>query len=333
MSLQRNIVPLLLSAVGFTLLALGWLSSGYWQSVLIEFGSTVLLLVPLFGAERLLERLATEVAGVEGRTAAVVEQQTSALRSELEGVRRDVAATNLRLDEIAEESTRRLRAAAQSTKDATARLGLSPSWNDLFDLMSEATRIDAISTSGVRAVLSGTGERMSIYQEFDEQSSEPQLVGLGWAIEHASGERLEAHAWSNDQAFGDVFVGIGEALQRLGLYPGHKAFDPGGSFGEIVRAAEVALGSRREGPVRDLGPVVEVVGDQWAVTEHGLECLTHRYTLQGQQLRADDQSSRTHVLEKKWVNADDFDDAFGVACAYHARKQEESRRVYGESPF
>ena len=320
---HRILLPGFLISAGLLLLVGGWLTGDYWQSVLIEFGASAFLLVPLYVVERVLERrLRSEVAEVEERTASAVEQRASDLAKEIADVRQDVAATNARLDDLAQEASERLRSESQAIETRAESLLAQPTWEELFSYLNDAVRVRAISEAGVRARLSGTEDRLSLRQEIFSDFSEDRVVGLSWAIEAPDGETLETVDWPKGAALADVFYGIAESLQRLGHYPGDKLFDPVGAYAAIVRTLRLARQHRKDGPVRDLGPIIEIFGSLWALTDYGLECLAHSYYLKAARLWTEDPDLRRHVSRKGWVDADEFDYAFDVARAYHERKRD-----------
>ncbi len=63
-----------------------------------------------------------------------------------------------------------------------------------------------------------------------------------------------------------------------------------------------------------VSPLVRQVGT-WAVTEYGLECLTHHYTIGKERLCF---GLLRHMAEKQWVVLPDFADALDLALDYHA---------------
>lgn len=63
-------------------------------------------------------------------------------------------------------------------------------------------------------------------------------------------------------------------------------------------------------------------GEQWAVTEYGIECRDGTYAIDGARLLRKRQGTNKydwplHLDEKVWVNMDDFRRVFAVACLLH----------------
>lgn len=63
-------------------------------------------------------------------------------------------------------------------------------------------------------------------------------------------------------------------------------------------------------------------GEQWAVTEYGIECRNGTYAIKSARLMqkrygTDRYDWPIHMAEKGWVDTDDFERVFAVACLMH----------------
>jgi hypothetical protein len=110
-----------------------------------------------------------------------------------------------------------------------------------------------------------------------------------------------------------VLTEVALHLQRLGMYPGDTVFDATVIVLGFLRAISIPLKARSglgEAPA-DIGPVIEIVGSQWAITEIGIESLEHQYVIGKEQVHEDDW--QRHMSEKVWVDQDQFRDALHLA--------------------
>ena len=80
-----------------------------------------------------------------------------------------------------------------------------------------------------------------------------------------------------------------------------------------------------DNPVKVCGEPLHPIlwrGRQWAVTEHGVECLDGSYCCEAKRLseHLPDHSWCEHMAEKDWVDIDDFTTAWLVAIALYGTR-------------
>jgi hypothetical protein len=87
---------------------------------------------------------------------------------------------------------------------------------------------------------------------------------------------------------------------------------------ELRDSVEIAMRARSgvEGVPR-IAPLIEVLGEDWALTDEGLESWTHDYAIPISRLNEDDWAKR--IGSEAWANPEAFLDALDVATAYYSR--------------
>ncbi len=138
-------------------------------------------------------------------------------------------------------------------------------------------------------------------------------------------DELARASWFEGKRIVDVLADLQGQLRRDGLESLVQLADAS-SFQQGVLAIQIGLEARfgslpwelaRLSTARvpgDLGPVIAVMGAQWALTDDGLEGIDHRYVIEFRRLSELDWLD--HVGGKAWVDRDEFADAFDVARAY-----------------
>lgn len=226
--------------------------SDYDRSVLVNVGTALALVGPLFIAERLLQIRVKEVEREAVASAAFVRTAVSDLNREVRE----------RLAGLRAQDERRREAAAEG------------SFEDLVDLYREVEGRGWIDRRGLRVAI-GLGDlRLKVRVIQIEPDGEKT-----WIVELSfEGPRLtpigDTVIWSPQEATADVFVRLAERLREANRWPGEEVFDPK----EILNAVSVALGRVIDlhvgsGGDRRVRQVIELVNEDWAVTREGMDSL------------------------------------------------------------
>jgi hypothetical protein len=134
-------------------------------------------------------------------------------------------------------------------------------------------------------------------------------------IETVDGEAIARMSWTADATPLAVTQWMARALQEQGLYS-EPTFEPEVVFRETAHILDVLVRARlsRGTMPSDVGPVVEVPNDQWALTGYGLECLTLAYSIDLSLVHSD--WIGRHMSEKVWIDMTKFSDALSIAREY-----------------
>lgn len=149
--------------------------------------------------------------------------------------------------------------------------------------LEEAERVHAIDPVlfRVRASAHLAGLRARLF--WSETSSERVLMlrVLSPDPEVASALALRSIAWQPDQpapAVGDAVVLV---LEQLGLPSDPETFDWGRTIESLQASLAVAIAARRRDPgaPRLQGRLIELVNDEWMLTDAGIECPGRAFIL------------------------------------------------------
>lgn len=242
----------------------GWIGTA--PAALLEFGSALFIAAVLFFVQR---RFLREVRG----EARALEQRLDARTSELES----------RLDRLSDATAEAVARRHAGQDAALARLGDAVTFETVTSALEEAEHFNAIDPLLFRvrasAHLAGLRARLS----WSEFSSERKLILrlLSPDSEVASALSHRSIAWEPDQpapAVGDALVLL---LEQLGLPSDPEAFDWGRTIESLQVSLAVAIGARREDPgaPRLQGRLIELVNDEWMLTDAGIECPGRAFIL------------------------------------------------------
>jgi hypothetical protein len=285
-------------AVGLVLIVSGSFADGYAQGVLLEVGAALVLASPLVLFERYLESKIEDAR-----------EASRAVAAEVAEVKREVARTSDRLDELAASTSERLQALADSDERVFRAVEDSVSASSIRDLLDLGIRLNAVSAFGVRVQVPLMWDRL----RFEPSAISPD--GVTVHIEGVDGGAQHELEWADDQPASDLLQQIAEFLQSIDHYPGNDPFNGTEMFARLLNTVRTPVDMKRRGSSISLAPVVEILNEQWAVTVWGLECLEHTYPISAVQLTESD--TKPHVMAKTWVSDDDFYDAFLVAERLH----------------
>ena len=85
--------------------------------------------------------------------------------------------------------------------------------------------------------------------------------------------------WAPDQPASEVGIALAEQLQQRNRWKGPGTLDWQQTIQNLIRTLDVAIKSQRrtEGAWNLHGPLIELVGDNWALTDAGIECPDKGY--------------------------------------------------------
>ena len=310
-AVTRRMTIALLVVLGAGAILVGALVEGsYAQGLLLNLGTGVLLFAVLYLVQlRILDRV------VEAET----QHQDSVreLTREVDEVREAVRSTEARLGELGDQTRSILDERLKATADAFEAFRANVTCETTLVILQEAVRVGGISRNGVRVAipdarcwlrfsgLAGTAEPAT-----GGPSKQIQAVWL--EIEEMDGSRLGDIYWEAPTTAAEVMAQLAQRLQQLGRFPGTSHFSPDDIFLALQEVLDIAVSvrTRTRGIPGDLGPLIEVPNDQWAITEDGLECLERPYVITKDRL---DANWSKQMSSKPWVDMDQFDWAFAVA--------------------
>jgi hypothetical protein len=260
-------LPVCLVGLALTALSIAtsvaWNWQGIWPSVFLEFGATILLGALLYIGQRSFIQ--------------VIRQQTQAVVQDV-GARADALEERLgeqasRIDTLAQE-VRNAQAARHTEEDADlAAITNEMTYGAVSAPLRDAERSRAISESfRVEASAELAGMRLylkNLYMMDRVAGGTPFLSLTPWFLD---GRSVQSISWNDGEDVTAVMEKIIARLEAANIDTSTATFDPELVFRNLRHSLSVAIRSRRGELERRLrGPLIELVGDQWAFTDAGLE--------------------------------------------------------------
>jgi hypothetical protein len=268
---------------GIVFVAAGWFIDGwnYLPGLLLELGVSLMLLVPLALLGLMLEKRVHQA-----------EEQIRSATSRLDALS---AVTRERLVEH-----RRQR--ADLYKDAER----NPTQGLIRVLLQDALAVDAVAPGGLRVRIPATPLRLRLNMSPHGQEA------LEANIEEEDGTSRETLLWPGGETAEDFAERLAEVLRTQEFYPGDHAYDPSGLLLRFVGLLRTAVEARTGERAHDLGPIIEIPNEQWAVSLDGLSCMTRQYHIPVTQLDSD-ADWPTHMYSHEWVDPAQFREAYHLA--------------------
>jgi hypothetical protein len=258
---------MLLVAVGVVIVVIGGLISGlsdYVQSIFATVGTAIALIGPLWVGERFLTirvKEATDAAVAAGSTAGEALESARSLTITVADIEKEVRD---RLAGIRDDEEQQQRHAVEGRQEAMA------------EMYEQAAERRWIAGRGLR-VPAGMGDlslrlRMLTGAKADREPS-ARSVELTFEDTHLR-EVGEPVVWAPEEKPARMLERLAHKLMDAGRYPGDEVFSGSNLLtvagNAIAKVRDLHVGSR--GAI-DVGPIVEFVGEDWAVTTDGLQLL------------------------------------------------------------
>ncbi|MFI1176693.1 hypothetical protein [Streptomyces melanogenes] len=299
---------------GLALVVWGWLMQGaeYTPGLLLQFGSSLVLISPLLVLGRVLESR--------------LQSTRDALSIDLADIQTQMRATRAQLDTLGETSRDGLLDRHRRRELLLRDAERAPNAVRLAAVLREAAGLQAVDDGGVRTRLQGSDLwlRLDLRPITAPNSPQPGRgpdEALHLTLEERGGAPVSGTAWAPDEE-------ASAAARRLTARPRGTA--PGTASGDTAVAAlrnidgllrllvttlRTAIAARTGQEQQDLGRLIELPNEQWAISADGLWCRQRYFHIRTEQLLDSRQDWRRYALAKPWVSRDHFLDAFRTAHA------------------
>lgn len=249
--------------------AWGWVGTA--PAAFLQFGSTLFVAAVLFFVQRrFLREVRTEARALEQR----LEARTSELESRLDQL----------TDATADAVTERHR-----SQDATlARLSDEVTFDTVTSALEESRALNAIDPFLFRVRASSRLDGLRVQFSWVDWENPDDSSEREFQLELSSPDPDTAAAlsrrrvpWKPGQpapAVGDAVVLM---LEQEGLSRDRGLFDWGWTISALQRSLELAVAARRGDPEapRLQGRLIELVNDEWMLTDAGIECPGRSFRL------------------------------------------------------
>lgn len=292
------LAPTVVTICGIGAIGAGWLQAegSYLQGLLLQIGSSFVLLVPLFLLGRMLEKRAE-----------LTEKQTKELSNEILRMGEHLEETNARLEAIGRQSFERVQDYWQHAEEAVSKAEQKPSFENVRNLMKVALETGAFSDHGVRVRIGDTSRRI-LYRL--KQSAIKITV-----LDHLDNSELSLD-WEQSMPFSEVSklvsVQLSEASTFMNLHPEDLADNLGG----LLSAARVAIENCKKEWLRQWGPMVELITHNWVLSEKALYRTDRTFAIPSDRLLNTHEDWKSRMREEPWVDYPEYLLAHRVASNY-----------------
>ncbi|WP_424887103.1 hypothetical protein [Streptomyces sp. XH2] len=337
----KDIAVLTLATLaGLALVVWGWLMQGqeYTPGLLLQFGSSLVLIVPLIVLGRVLERR--------------MQRTQDALSSDLADIQAQMRATRARLDTLGETSRDGLLDRHRRRELLLREAERAPTAERLASLLHEAAGLQAVFDGGVRTRLPGSDlwlrldlrrtaavpNQQNRQQNRQNQQNQAQPgrsadETLHLTLEDRGGAVVSGTAWARDEQAPAAARRL--TARRAGTAPGTASAgsaavalrDIDGLLRVLVATLRTAIAARTGQEQQDLGRLIELPNEQWAISADGLWCRQRYFHIRTEQLLDARQDWRRYALAKPWVDREHFLDAYRTAHALLSGSASPSQRT------
>jgi hypothetical protein len=256
-------------AVAFGLLYWSWLTrtSTWGSGLLVQFGSTLLLFVPLVVLGHGIETRIDSVR--EQQDAISMRQQETAsgvarLADEIAQTQADLRLTREQLTEVVRE-----RIATRKSEDSALFkvIGQAPSHADVLKSLIRAQEMGVIPDQGCRVdLISGCYLRFKPEWGYSDpivrRGENPDIIEL--TLEEIDARALGRIVWDSESTVSDVAVRVAEEMQASGVYSGDALFDAGKIFADLSTVLSFGHNSSTSGKVQPVRRIIQLCPPQWA---------------------------------------------------------------------
>ena len=266
---------------GVTLVGLGWVIQGraYLPGLLMQLGTSMMLLVPLallgFVLENRMRRAEEQIRA----TVAQLDTLTAVTRQQLSEHQRQ-------RDELFDTAQR------------------DPAQGTISLLLTEAAEIGAVVPTGARVAVPGTTLRLRF------RADGTDVVARAEEADGTIRGTVPWHAGETAAVFSERLAGELRAIDR---YPGSSGFDPSAVLRRLLTVVQLGIEARTGERSHDLGPLIEVPNDQWAISSDGLFSLTRPYRISAKRLFGSHENWPRYMSSQAWVNVPAFEEAYQLA--------------------
>lgn len=273
--------------------------------LLVNIGTTVLLVVPLIVLAQLFE---WRLVRAQQRTSA----QVQTLSAELDNVRKEVSDV---LQQLNADTVRHLAEQRVPARTYIDSIKSDPSRTGIACALRAAESMHLFTMRGPRVAVPGT----PIFARWENVGVDqsPGQDDVMVTLERDDGSEVAQCIWPREQSALDFSVRLGNLLRDTGHYPGDAAYRPGLMFDELYRIFDLGYrhATRDQGITSTLGPIVQLVGKQWVITDQDIVTSDNWGQYSIPLSRLDDLDWDEHMRGKPWVRIEEFRLALDTAKA------------------
>lgn len=279
---DRSVVALAsVTVAGISLVAAGWAIQGqaYVPGLLMQLGTSMMLLVPLALLGFILE-------------------------NRMRRAEEQIRATAAQLDTLTAVTRQRLAEHRRQREDLFSAANRNPTQDMLRLLLDEAVEVGAITAAGARVQLPGHPVRVRF---------RPDDTAIVAQAEEPDGTVLGLVTWQAGEPATTFAEHLAARLRAVDRYPGDTSFDPAAVLAQLLKLVQLGIEARTGERARDLGPLIEIPNEQWAISSEGLFSLQRPYRIPAQRIVGSHEDWPRYMRTQAWVDPAAFDEAYVLA--------------------
>ena len=184
-----------------------------------------------------------------------------------------------------------------------------PSFESFFEAFQRAAALGIVSSNGLRVPI----EYTSTYLRVPDPGSWNTESSIKLHIETAESRLLAICDWTREKSAIDVAHDIATLLRPTEYWEGEQNYYPEPIFDAFSKVLLFGLTATRMGQIGAYGRILEIVEDEWVITQWWLIDTKHHYQVAYNRFHESDWI--THVTEKTWVNSSNFITAYEIATS------------------
>lgn len=269
------------TVAGIALVAVGWVIQGssYLPGLLMQLGTSMMLLVPLALLGLMLENR--------------IRHAEEQLRS-----------TAARLDTLTAVTRERIATSRRQRDDLFDAAKQAPQQDMVRALLEDAAEVGAVDPLGVRVLVPGTSLRLRFRAQGD---------GIDVQVEELDGSPADHLTWREHEPAEAFAQQVAATLRRLDRYPGDAGFDPTTMLRHLLDMVHRGVRARTGEDAEDLGHLIEIPNEQWAVSSEGLFALQQHYHIPARSIAGSHDDWPRHMRTLAWVDQTAFEEAYQLA--------------------
>ncbi|MBM2623617.1 hypothetical protein JIG36_49835 [Actinoplanes sp. LDG1-06] len=200
-----------------------------------------------------------------------------------------------RLDDLQVTLEQRLQEHAAGQDERVALLAQEPTFENLTGLLTEANKLEAFDNGRITVHASGDPDGLALRFSWHfnpderERPQGPHLdieVRTQDEVKSPTRRRVITLEWLPSESAVDVAEKVVARLREAGLWQGRESLDWQLALKNLQQSINVGMAARRrDGGAWPLtGSLVELVGDDWAITTNGLVCRSRNFSVAGGRL-------------------------------------------------
>jgi hypothetical protein len=226
------------------------------------------------------------------------------LENRMRRAEEQIRATVAQLDTLTAVTRQRLSEHQRQRDELFDTAQRDPAQGTISLLLTEAAEVGAVVPAGARVALPGTTLRLRFRADGTDVVAQ---------AEEADGTIRGTVPWHGGETAAVFSERLAGELRAIDRYPGSSGFDPSAVLRRLLTVVQLGIEARTGERSHDLGPLIEVPNDQWAISSDGLFSLTRPYRISAKRIFGSHENWPRYMSTQAWVDVPAFEEAYQLA--------------------